>query len=215
MGVMSIHSYHMKCKSVVVLLCLSLPLFKIYSQHFEGRFSYTNYRVFDNGDTVESSTMNYWIKDHLYKHSGYVIKAPLVDLGTLYADAHKMTRTNINNSGKVERIGMPLDQNETEFVIEPTDSFEDILGYRCQGWEMSDNKTNQIVSTLWVSKDISSASFDQFVELFNYQSTLFPCKGIDGWILKREDYRRPGEIFVTEAIEVKMMKIDISEMVVY
>lgn len=198
----------------LTLTILATP-FCVNSQDFEGRFSYINYSVLENGDTIESSSMNYWIKEHYFKYSGYVVKAPLVDLGTLYADADKMTRTNINSSGQIDRVPISTEPNTLILEIEATNTFEKVLGFNCQIWSLIDIKSRNIVSTVWVTEEILNSNYDQFVELFNYQSTLFPCKGIKGWILKREDFRRADKVFVTEVKEIKAVKLKTSEMIVY
>lgn len=209
---MSIHFYLMKSNFLILILFISAS-FKSYSQNFEGRMSYSNYNVTED-DTVVSSIMNYWIKDHLYKHTGSVEKMPLYDLGTLYANADKMSRTNIANS-TVERIKMSLNPIVPDLSIKPTDQTETILGFDCAVWELKNAKTNKLISRLWITDEIVNANFDQFVELFEHNNTLFPLQGIKGWILKREDYRREGKIFVSEAKEVKSMELNIAEMTVY
>lgn len=204
----------MKSSFLLTTTLLIVFLCEGYSQNFEGRFSYENYNIVES-DTIESSSMNYWVKDHLYKHTGYVPKMPFYDLGTLYADADNMSRTNVDNSGKVERIPMSLEANVPSLKVEETDEVEEILGFKCKVWDLVNAKTDDLVSKLWITKEIQNSNFDQFVEIFNYGNTLFPCKGIQGWILKREDYRREGKIFVSEAKEVQPVKLNISEMVVY
>ncbi|MEO9481830.1 MAG: hypothetical protein ABJG47_00200 [Ekhidna sp.] len=198
----------------LIATSLSLPS-SVFCQNFEGSLSYRSYSVLESGDTIASSTMNYWIKEHLFKYAGYVVKAPLLDLGTLYADANKMIRTNINHSGKVDKIPISQEPNLLTLEIKAIDEYEDILDYKCQLWKLIDIRTDSTISTIWVTKEIRNSNYDQFVKLFNYQSTLFPCTGINGWILKREDYRREGEIFVSEATEVKEVELNIAEMVAY
>lgn len=204
----------MKSKFLIPTLVLFiLASFNTFSQNFEGRMSYSNYNVIED-DTVVSSIMNYWLKDHLYKHSGSVEKMPLFDLGTLYANADKMSRTNIANS-KVERIKMSLNPSVPDLSIKLTNQTEEILGFNCAVWEMKNAKNDILVSRLWITSEIVNANFDQFVELFEHNNTLFPLQGIKGWILKREDYRREGKIFISEAKEVKPMELNIAEMTVY
>ncbi|WP_436517230.1 hypothetical protein [Ekhidna sp. To15] len=206
----------MKCKFLLLLIFISPFVFstKAISQSFEGRLAYINYQVIE-GDTITSSYLNYWVKEDLYKHAGYVPKMPFVDLGTLYADADKMIKTNVNNAGEVDRTPINLDWEAPSLKVEAMNKVDSILGFQCQLWKLIDLESEKVISTLWITEDINSEYFDQLVELFEYKNTLFPCIGINGWILRRVDYRREGKTFVTEIEEVERMKLNISEMVVY
>ncbi len=195
-----------------LLLGLSIVVATAQGQNFEGRLSYENYSVIDS-DTVESSSMNYWIKDHLYKHKGVYKKNPLLDLGTLYANAAEMTRSNLLNA-KVERIKMSPNPILPDLLLESTEQSSPVLGYSCKVYHLTDGN-GKLLSKLWVTEEISNDSFDEFVELFEYNNTLFPITGIKGWILKREDYRREGKIFVSEAKEVKSSELQLAEMLIY
>ncbi|WP_462248231.1 hypothetical protein [Ekhidna sp.] len=195
-----------------LLLGLSLAAAMVQGQSFEGRLSYENYSVIDS-DTIESSSMSYWIKDHLYKHKGVYKKNPLVDLGTLYANAADMTRSNLLNA-KVERIKMSPNPILPDLLLESTKESGSVSGYNCKVYRLTDGK-GKLLSKLWITDEISNDSFDEFVELFEYNNTLFPITGIKGWILKREDYRREGKIFVSEAKEVKSFELQLAEMLFY
>ena len=195
-----------------LLLGLSIVVATAQGQNFEGRLSYENYSVIDS-DTVESSSMSYWIKDHLYKHKGVYKKNPLLDLGTLYANAAEMTRSNLLNA-KVERIKMSPNPILPDLLLESTEQSSPVLGYSCKVYHLTDGN-GKLLSKLWVTEEISNDSFDEFVELFEYNNTLFPITGIKGWILKREDYRREGKIFVSEAKEVKSSELQLAEMLIY
>ena len=89
------------------------------------------------------------------------------------ADADNMSRTNVDNSGKVERIPISLEFNIPSLKVEETDKVEEILGFRCKVWSLINAKTNSEISKLWITTEIKNSNFDQFVELFNFANTLF------------------------------------------
>lgn len=184
------------------------------SRNFEGRLTYISYQII-SGDSIESSTMNYWLKDHLYKHSGYVPKIPFIDLGTLYADADQMTKTNVKSSGQMVRIPMNPKWKAPKLIAQPSNELDTVLGFKCGIWTLKNPETEAVRAKLWITQDIESSNFDAFVELFEYKNTLFPCTGIDGWIVKRENFVEEGETFVTELVEVEAMELNAAEMVAY
>ena len=204
----------MKSKNdlLLTLLLTFLPFVAI-CQNFEGILYYENYNVQDS-DTTASSTSRIWIKNHLYKHRISYSKNPLLDLGTLYADASKMSRISHVN-GKIERIPPSIDAVAPNLELARTNKSELILGHECQVWDLINTKTSKVESKLWVSDGLINPHFDQFVEIFNYSSTHFPIKGISGWILKREDYRRVGKTFVTELKQLEKQDLSVAEMVIY
>ncbi len=201
-----------KLQYLTVILGFILPWIAS-SQNFEGKLDYQNYNV-EGSDTTESSILRIWIKDHLYKQTITISKNPLLDLGTLYADAHKMSRTNYAK-GKVERLQPSLDFNTPNLELIPTSESNTILSFDCMVWELKNPKNGNVVSKLWITKEVKNTNFDQFVELFNYLNTLFPVKNINGWILKREDYRRKNKIFVTELKQLEKRDLSAADMVIY
>ena len=205
----------MKSK-ITFLLTLSILLLSrsVVSQNFEGRLVYEAYKI-SQGDTIVFSRLTYWIKDHLYKHQVSLSSMPLTDLGTLYANADKMTRNNISESGTVEVIKMSLDADIPNIRIEATDKNEIVLGYNCKIWKLIDNKSNKTLSKLWVSEELRNDYFNEFARLFNYKNTSFPCEGLNGWILKHEAYRKDGEVLVSEVKEIEKTKLSVADMMIY
>ncbi|WP_425392337.1 hypothetical protein [Ekhidna sp.] len=195
-------------------ILISLSFLKTSAQNFEGRLTYESYSVIEK-DTIPSSSSTYWFKDHLEKHTMSVAKAPTINLGTLYSNADNMTRKNMDASGNLEVITPTIDLNMPLLQVEALNEYDTILNFRCQKWKLLDVSNQKLISVLWITDKISNSYYDQFVRLFNYQNTLFPCEGLKGWILKREDYRREGQIFVTEIKDLKKMELSIAEMVIY
>ena len=178
-------------------------------QNFEGRLEYINYTVIEE-DTVLSTKMIYWVKDHFYKHKGY-LSGSFIDLGTLYADAKKMARANVDRKGTVERISSQVSSERQKMQLKLMDEEAHIMGRSCTIAHLIDKGSQEILSKIWISMEMQSLFMDQFAVLFEYKNTLFPTKGLDGWILKREDYRRNGEVFVTEIKHIEKTDIALQE----